>query len=160
MVEQFGQWNLNVIKELMDKLSATGLASVTIKDGDFAVVIEAKKTPDVILPPQGAAVQAAAPMAQSVGASVEVNVQPAPSAAPEGNVVKSPIVGTFYASAAPDKPPFVQIGSKVKKGDTLFVIESMKLMNEIQSDFTGEVTEILVDNAQGVEYNQPVMVIK
>ena len=74
--------------------------------------------------------------------------------------MKAPIVGTFYASPSPDKPPYVTVGSQVKKGDTLFVIESMKLMNEIQSEFDGEVSEILVENAQGVEFNQPILVIK
>jgi len=74
--------------------------------------------------------------------------------------MKSPIVGTFYSAAAPDKPPFASVGSKVKKGDVLFVIESMKLMNEIQSDFDGEVVKIMVENAQGVEYNQPIMIIE
>ena len=75
-------------------------------------------------------------------------------------MVKAPLVGTFYASPAPDKPPYVTVGSRVKKGDTLFVIESMKLMNEVSSDFDGEVAEILVENAQGVEFNQPIMVVR
>ena len=75
-------------------------------------------------------------------------------------MIRSPIVGTFYAAASPDKPPFARVGSRVKKGDTLFIIESMKLMNEIQSEFEGEVAEVLVENGQGVEYNQPIMVLR
>ena len=75
-------------------------------------------------------------------------------------MVKSPIVGTFYHSPAPGKPPYVSVGSKVKKGDTLFIIESMKLMNEVPSDVDGIVTQILVDNAQPVEYGQPILVIE
>ena len=77
----------------------------------------------------------------------------------EGNTVKSPMVGTFYASLSPDKEPFVKIGSKVKKGDTLCIIEAMKLMNEIESEFDGEVVEILIKNEEMVEYNKPLFII-
>lgn len=73
----------------------------------------------------------------------------------EGNLVKSPIVGTFYASTSPDKPPIVSKGSKVKKGDILCIVEAMKIMNEIVSDCDGEVAEILAENGQLVEYGQP-----
>ena len=73
----------------------------------------------------------------------------------EGNIITSPIVGTFYKSQSPDKPPFVKVGDKVKVGDVLCIIEAMKVMNEISSKFDGEVVEILVDNEQMVEYNQP-----
>ena len=78
----------------------------------------------------------------------------------EGSIVKSPIVGTFYASPSPDKPPFVKVGDTVKKGDVIMIIESMKLMNEVQSDFDGVVEKILVSDGQAVEYDQPVMIIK
>ncbi len=78
----------------------------------------------------------------------------------EGNVIKAPIIGTFYSSPSPDKPAFVSEGQKVKKGDVLFIIESMKLMNEIQSDFDGTVKKILVSNAEGIEYDQPLMIIE
>ena len=77
-----------------------------------------------------------------------------------GNVVKSPIVGTFYASAAPDKPPYVTVGKEVSEGDVLFIIESMKLMNEVTSEFSGTVEKILVQNGQAVEYGQPIMIIR
>ena len=76
-----------------------------------------------------------------------------------GNIVKSPIVGTFYSSPSPDKPPFVKVGQKVNVGDVLMIIESMKLMNEIQSEFEGTVTEVLVENGSAVEYDQPIIVI-
>lgn len=74
--------------------------------------------------------------------------------------IVSPIVGTFYASSSPDKPAFVKVGSKVKKGDTLCIVEAMKLMNEIQSEFNGEIIEVLVNNEQMVEYGQPMFKIK
>lgn len=73
----------------------------------------------------------------------------------EGNVVLSPIVGTFYSSSSPSKPPFVKVGDKINEGDTLCIIEAMKVMNEIKSQFTGEIVEILVENEDMVEYNQP-----
>ena len=77
-----------------------------------------------------------------------------------GNVVTSPIVGTFYIKPAPDKPDFVKVGDRVKKGDVLFIIESMKLMNEIKSEFDGVVKEILVSSGEGVEYEQPIMILE
>lgn len=76
-----------------------------------------------------------------------------------GNIIKSPIVGTFYSSPSPDKPPFVKVGQKVNIGDVLMIIESMKLMNEIQSDYEGTVTDVLVENGSAVEYDQPILVI-
>ncbi len=76
-----------------------------------------------------------------------------------GNVVKSPIVGTFYSTPSPGKPPFVKVGDKINKGDVIYIIESMKLMNEVKSEFTGVVKEILVESGESVEYGQPIMVI-
>ena len=148
--------SLKEVKELMDKLSDSKLGRLCIKDGDFELNIEAKE-PEFVP-------QFIAPTAQPVAAPAMAALSAVPAEVqvptPSGNVVKSPIVGTFYAASAPGKEPFVTVGSRVKKGDILFVIESMKLMNEIASDFDGEVAEILVENAQGVEYNQPVMIIK
>ncbi|CDE30869.1 acetyl-CoA carboxylase biotin carboxyl carrier protein [Ruminococcus sp. CAG:403] len=74
-------------------------------------------------------------------------------------MVKAPLVGTYYAAPSPDQKPFVQVGDTVKKGDVILIIESMKLMNEVQSDFDGVVKEILVQNGDGVEYDQPLMII-
>jgi acetyl-CoA carboxylase biotin carboxyl carrier protein len=75
-------------------------------------------------------------------------------------VVKAPIVGTFYASPSPDKPPYVKVGDAVKKGDVIMIIESMKLMNEVQSDFDGVVKDIMVKDGSPVEFDQPIMVIE
>ena len=149
--------SLPEIKELMDKLASTGLGGVTLRDGDFELRIDAKQPAYAAVPCEAASLPAPAFPA----ASVEVPAAAASTpAVPDGKIVKSPIVGTFYASSAPDKPAYVQVGSRVKKGDVLFLIESMKLMNEIQSDYDGEVAEILVENAQGVEFGQPILVIK
>ena len=90
------------------------------------------------------------------------SVAPAPAVddANGGNIVKSPIVGTYYRSPSPDKPPFVKVGDKVKKGDVIMIIESMQLMNEVQSEFDGVVERILVSDGQAVEFDQPIMIIK
>jgi acetyl-CoA carboxylase biotin carboxyl carrier protein len=84
---------------------------------------------------------------------------PAPAAEPTGHVVKSPMVGTFYRASAPGAPAFVEVGSTVKDGDTLCIIEAMKLLNEIDADVSGTVTQILVENGQPVEFGQPLFVI-
>lgn len=144
-------WNADAVKELMDHMVKTGLGELSLEDGGFKLTLTAPARPIPTAPAvQGAAAVPAAPVSQPEAAS----------AAPVGDVVKSPIVGTFYAAASPDKPPFAQVGSRVKKGDTLFIIESMKLMNEIQSEYTGEVVEILAENGQAVEYGQPIMIIR
>ncbi|PWL73345.1 MAG: acetyl-CoA carboxylase, biotin carboxyl carrier protein [Clostridiales bacterium] len=143
---------LEDVYSLMDKLSAAGLGELSLETDGVKVKIKAKE-PQPIL-------QAAPQPAASATASP---AQPAPAAAPpelSGKVVKSPIVGTFYRSSSPDKDPFVQVGDSVRKGDTLFIIESMKLMNEVASDFDGKVAEILVENGQPVEFGQPVMRIE
>lgn len=110
-----------------------------------------------VMPAAPAPVPAAAPVSAPAGAE-------APAAASveseiKGNVVKSPLVGTFYAAPAEDADPFVKVGDSVKEGQVLAIVEAMKLMNEIESDFTGTVTEILVENGQAVEYGQPLFVI-
>ena len=158
MVPQLGRMDglmkltLEDVYSLMDKLSAAGLGELSLETDGVKVKIKAKE-PQPIL-------QAAPQPATSATASP---AQPAPAAAPpelSGKVVKSPIVGTFYRSSSPDKDPFVQVGDSVRKGDTLFIIESMKLMNEVASDFDGKVAEILVENGQPVEFGQPVMRIE
>lgn len=144
---------------LMDKLSQNGLGEICIEDGNFKLTIKAKTAAShgavAPLQPVAATVQPLEVISGDAAVSTAVAV---PAAAPiQGRVVQSPIVGTFYEAASADKPPFVKVGSKVKKGDILFVIESMKLMNEILSEQDGEVLEIMVENAQGVEYHQPIM---
>ena len=138
--------SVSEIKELMDKMARTGLSGLTLKDGEFELSLKAEVTVT-----EG---EAARPVVRSAAA------EPADPEPAGGNVVKSPIVGTFYAAASPDKPPFAPVGKAVAKGDVLFIIESMKLMNEVQSDFDGVVKKVLVENGQGVEYGQPIMVIE
>lgn len=149
--------NIEFIQKLADIVKEKDLGEITIADGEEVVTIKGKKCPP---PPL-----MGAPMGMSaVPAAAAQTVQTAPAAqavpAVSGNVVKSPIVGTFYAASAPDKPPFVTVGQQVKKGDVIMIIESMKLMNEVQSEFDGTVAEILVKNGEAVEFDQPIMIIK
>ena len=149
--------SLDEVRGLMEAFSSSGLTSFSLKDGDFELSLSSEKPEQVYVcppaAPAGVPASAAAPAAQpSAPAAKEEEIS--------GNVVKSPIVGTFYASAAPDKPPYVTVGKTVQEGDVLFIIESMKLMNEVTSEFSGTVEKILVQNGQAVEYGQPIMIIR
>lgn len=144
------------IKDLMEKLSQTGLSSLEISDDNFKLVLSSKEEKVVYSTPSVVETT-------SINNAVSQSFQQQDGVVVEkikGNEVKAPIVGTFYSAPSPDKDDFVKIGDKVKKGDTLFIIESMKLMNEVQSEFDGEVVEICVDNASAVEFDQTIMIIK
>lgn len=153
----YGQFDLETIEKLADIVKNKDLGEITIVDGDKEITIKGKKCPPP--PPMGGM-----PMAAAVPA-----VQPASGDAPavqasapavSGKQVKAPIVGTFYAAPSPDSAPFVSVGDKVKKGDTIFIIESMKVMSEVQSEFDGTVKEICVSSGDAVEYDQTVMILE
>ena len=145
------------INKLAERVENGKLSKIKIKNGNCEIVIEkeSKILPPPPMPPMGVSVNTAAAVQTAVTA--ETSSEPAPTS---GNVVKAPIVGTYYSAPGPDKAPFVEIGKKVKKGDVLMIIESMKLMNEVQSDFDGVVKEILVENGTAVEFDQPIMIIE
>lgn len=148
--------SLDTISRLADIVNEKELGEITITSGNSSVTVKGRKCP----PPPPAGMPAA--FAQPAPVQAAQTSQAAQAAAPavSGNVVKAPIVGTFYAASAPDKPPFVTVGQQVKKGDVIMIIESMKLMNEVQSEFDGTVAEILVKNGEAVEFDQPIMIIK
>ena len=156
MEKIYGQLDLEVIEKLAKLVSANELSEITIEDGDKKITVKGKKCP----PPPAMAMPFMPPAltAQAVPALTAEKAEEAPVIS--GNIVKSPIVGTFYAAPSPDKPPFVKVGSSVKKGDVIMIIESMKLMNEVKSEFDGVVKEILVSDGQAVEYDQPIMIIE
>lgn len=150
-------YSIEEIKELAKTVSEYKLGKIKIKTDDEELVIEGKcchkhHSMPPVMPPMAQA--APAPAASPAEVPAET---PAAPAAKSGNVVKAPIVGTFYAAASPEDAPFVKVGDTVKKGDVLMIIESMKLMNEVTSDFDGVVEEILVANGDAVEYDQPLM---
>lgn len=155
----YNLYDIETIGALAEIVKKNELSEITLVDGGKSITIKGKKqTPpnQPPMPPMGMQ-----PMV-NVTAAAAAETAPVQDKAPElsGNVVKSPIVGTFYAAPSPDKAPFVKIGDTVKKGDVIMIIESMKLMNEVQSDFDGVVSEILVNNGDAVEFDQPIMVIK
>lgn len=146
---------LETIEKLADLVAAKDLGEITIASEDKCITIKGKKCPPP-MPPMGV------PMAAPAAAPAAAASAPVPAAEEKplsGKIIKSPIVGTFYASSSPDQPPFVQVGDTVKKGDVIMIIESMKLMNEVQSDMDGTVQEILVKNGEAVEYDQPLMIL-
>ena len=157
---------LETIEKLADIVKEKGLEEITISDEEVgSITIKSRRKPHHppmggMMPPPPFAVQGTGALGMPAAPAAEVPAQTVVQGTTEGNVVKAPIVGTFYAASAPDKPPFVTVGQQVKKGDVLMIIESMKLMNEVQSDFDGTVAEILVKNGDPVEYDQPIMIIK
>lgn len=147
----------DVAVELMDALKAHGLGEVELELDD--VKIKIKSAPPAPVVPVAAVPAAAAPAA-AAAAGEAASTAPAAEEQPEGTPVKSPLVGTFYSSPAPDAPPFVLVGQKVKEGDTLFIIEAMKTMNEIKAPCDGTVVRILAQPGDMVEYNQTVVIIE
>lgn len=150
----------DIAVELMDALKNRGLGEVELELDD--VKIKIKSAPPAPVVPVAAA-PAAAPVAAAAAPAAQGEAAPAAAAAeelPAGTPVKSPLVGTFYSSPAPDAPPFVLVGQKVKEGDTLFIIEAMKTMNEIKAPCDGTVVRILAQPGDMVEYNQTVVIIE
>jgi len=160
--------DLRKLKTLIDLVAESGIAEIEVTEGEDKVRI-VKYAPAPMAPllasiPAAAPTVIAAPAAQAAGAAHPAVPAAAPATAaqaelPKGNVVKSPMVGTFYRSPSPGAPPFIEIGQAVKPGDTLCIIEAMKLLNEIEAEVAGEVKEVLVENGQAVEYGQPLFVI-
>lgn len=149
------------IKELIHALDASGIQKFEMEEGSLKIKIS--KTAEVAAAPPAAVYQTIeAPKAATapVTAPPAATVEAAPAAAEDLYIVKSPIVGTFYGSSSPGTPAFVKVGDKVAKGDTLCIIEAMKIMNEIESEEAGEIVEILVQNEDIVEYGQPLMKIR
>lgn len=149
---------LEDINGLADKVNNGSLSKIKIVNGNSEIIIE--KETKVAQMPAMPPVMNMVSQAAAAGAAEPVAEASNEAALPSGNVVKAPIVGTFYAAPAPDKAPFVTVGQQVKKGDVIMIIESMKLMNEVTSEFDGTVKEILVENGNPVEFDQPVMIIE
>ena len=148
--------DLRKLKTLIDLVQQSGIAELEITEGEEKVRISRGVAGASVqtLPPGG--VFTAAPAgAPAPAAGGDAAVEPAP----EGHAVKSPMVGTFYRSSAPGAKPFVEVGQPVKAGETICIIEAMKLLNEIESDRDGVVKEILVENGEPVEYGQPLVVL-
>ena len=152
--------DLRKLKKLIDLVEESGIAEIEVTEGEEKVRI----TRSLAAAPQ-ALYAAPAPLAHAPApvAAAPVAAAPAPAAAPAadlGNAQKSPMVGTFYRAPSPASPAFVEVGQNVKAGDTLCIIEAMKLTNEIEAEKSGVVKAILVDNGQPVEYGEPLFIIE
>jgi len=150
--------DLRKLKTLIELVESSGIAELEISEGEERVritrTVASAQQVYAPAPQQAMATPVAAPVAAAA-----VAAEPAKPAVAEGHVVKSPMVGTFYRSASPGSKAFVDVGQSVNSGDTLCIIEAMKLLNEIESDKTGTITAILVENGQPVEFGQPLFVI-
>ena len=146
--------DLRKLKTLIDLVAESGIAEIEVTEGEDKVRIV--KHPNA----PAAAVAPASGIAAAAAAPVPAAIPVPPAAEPDaGHIVKSPMVGTFYRSPGPDAKPFVEVGQTVKPGDTLCIIEAMKLLNEIEAEVSGAIREILVENGQAVEYGQALFVI-
>ncbi len=155
--------DLRKLKTLIDLVAESDISELEVTEGESKVRIVKNAPPaqqsQVVMMPAAAAPAAPAAAAPAAPAAAAPAAVPAAEAVPAGHVVKSPMVGTFYRASAPGAAPFVDIGSTVKEGDTLCLIEAMKLLNEIDADASGTIKQILVENGQPVEYGQPLFII-
>lgn len=155
--------NLSEIQDLIKFVSKSGVTEVEIEQKDFKITIKAEKAAK-----EQIIVQASAPVIPQVAAPVAAPAQAAPvastPAAPASDdskyvTIKSPMIGTFYRSAGPDKEPFAAVGQSITKGNTVCIIEAMKLFNEIEAEISGKIVKVLVDDATPVEYDQPLFLV-
>ncbi len=157
--------DLRKIKKLIDLLEESNLAEIEIKEGEESVRLARvpkgsyqASAPVYAAPPEARAA-APAPLASPTESSTGGSAKPAGNDQPEGHVMRSPMVGTFYTSPSPDKPAFVTIGQSVKAGETLAIIEAMKMFNPIEADVSGTILAVLTESGSPVEFDQPLFVI-
>lgn len=164
--------DLKLIQNLLSLIAESDVDEVSIEEGDFKIKV--KKNAEVeqagypqmplqyqVPGPQQpqAPQQPAQPQQGAGGEAAQQETDQKKEDQPDGQTIKSPIVGTFYRAPSPDDDPFVQVGDQVETGQTICIVEAMKIMNEIESEFSGEVKKILVDDAEPVEYDQPLFII-
>ncbi len=159
--------DIKQIQELIKFVHKSGVNEVSIEEKDFKITIKTNQAPTVV----NASIPAAAPVAmapQAAAPAPAAPITPAPAgqaaspAADESNyiTVKSPMIGTFYRSSSPDKPVLVNVGDEIKPGQVLCIVEAMKLFNEIESEVSGRIVKVLVDNASPIEYDQPLFLVE
>lgn len=155
--------DLKQIKKLLDLIAESEVNEVSIEEGDFKIKV--KKQGDVQqapvqyqMPAQSAQQQQPAAQQQPASGGQE-SAEAEKEEKVDGQIVTSPIVGTFYRAPSPDADPFVKVGDKIEKGETICIVEAMKIMNEIESEYSGEVKKLFVEDGDPVEYDQPLFVI-
>jgi acetyl-CoA carboxylase biotin carboxyl carrier protein len=156
--------DIKQIQDLIRFVSKSGVNEVSIEQNDFKITIKTNQAPTYVTANVPVAPQAYAPAPVAASeAPVHINA-PAETAPAEDTskyiTVKSPMIGTFYRSAGPEKPVFVNVGDEIKTGSVLCIIEAMKLFNEIESEVSGRIVKVLVDNASPVEYDQPLFLVE
>ncbi|EHK5437462.1 acetyl-CoA carboxylase biotin carboxyl carrier protein [Aeromonas hydrophila] len=150
--------DIRKIKKLIELVEESGIAELEISEGEESVRISRNFAGQVTAAPQMIMQQAAAPVAAPAAAPVAA--APAADAIPSGHLMRSPMVGSFYRSSSPEAKPFVEVGQHVNVGDTLCIVEAMKMMNQIESDKAGVIKAILVENGQAVEFDEPLFIIE
>jgi len=152
--------DLRKLKTLIDLVSESNVSELEITEAEGKVRIVKSNGVPMMMHQPGMAMVAAPALAAAPAAAAPAAAAPSAAAEPAGHAVKSPMVGTFYRSSSPGSAPFVEIGTVVKEGDTVCIIEAMKILNEIEADKSGTVTKILSENGQAVEYGQPLFIIE
>ncbi len=146
--------DIRKIKKLIELLESSSLTELEIVEGEESVKLS-RQTQAVA----ATSVPATVPAVAAPVAPTSATPEPKPAASEDGNIQRSPMVGTFYTASSPEAEPFVKVGQKVKVGDTLCIVEAMKMFNQIESEFEGTVTKILVENGQPIEFDEPLYVI-
>lgn len=159
--------DLKQIHELIKIVNKSNIGEISIEDKDGKVTIKQKEDKTVTMSAQAVAPQVyniAPPVPQAPTAAPAITNAPAPASSPAQDenliTIKSPMIGTFYRKSSPDKPPFVEVGSEVSQGQVVCIIEAMKLFNEIESEISGTIVKVLVDDSSPVEYDQPLFLVK
>ncbi|HHQ4472640.1 MULTISPECIES: acetyl-CoA carboxylase biotin carboxyl carrier protein [Aeromonas] len=150
--------DIRKIKKLIELVEESGIAELEISEGEESVRISRNFSGQVTAAPQMIMQQAAAPVAAPAAAPAAA--APVADAIPSGHLMRSPMVGSFYRSSSPEAKPFVEVGQHVNVGDTLCIVEAMKMMNQIESDKAGVIKAILVENGQAVEFDEPLFIIE
>ncbi|MCF5850757.1 acetyl-CoA carboxylase biotin carboxyl carrier protein [Aeromonas veronii] len=151
--------DIRKIKKLIELVEESGIAELEISEGEESVRISRNFSGQVTTAMPQMMMQQAAPVA-APAAAASVAAAPAADAAPSGHLMRSPMVGSFYRSSSPDAKPFAEVGQQVNVGDTLCIVEAMKMMNQIESDKAGVIKAILVENGQAVEFDEPLFIIE
>lgn len=152
--------DLRKLKKLIDLVEESGIAEIEVTEGEEKVRITRSTAPQQAIYAAPTAVHHAAPAPVTPATAAPATAPSAPAARDLTNAQKSPMVGTFYRAPSPSSPPFAEVGQTVKAGDTLCIIEAMKLMNEIEAEKSGVIKEILVENGHPVEYGEPLFIIE
>lgn len=157
--------DIKQVQELIRFVSKSGVNEVSIEEKDFKITIKTNQAPTYVNATIPTPVAATAPQAQPASVVPPVPAEPkvtVPEAEDSSKyvMVKSPMIGTFYRTAGPDKPPFVNVGDEVKAGQVVCIIEAMKLFNEIESEVSGRIVKVLVENSSPVEYDQPLFLVE